>query len=85
MIGIGGFVAFVANIFIYLIIIRAVVSWFSPNPYNPLFQLLLRLTEPLLRPVRNLVGRFLHMSGIDFSPIIAILLLSFVRNFFLRM
>lgn len=85
MIGIGGFVAFVANIFIYLIIIRALVSWFSPNPYNPLFQLLLRLTEPILRPIRNLVGRVLHMGGVDFSPIIAILLLSFVRNFFLRM
>lgn len=85
MIGIGGFIAFVANICIYLIIIRAVISWFSPNPYNPLFQLLLRLTEPILRPIRNLVGRFLHMGGVDFSPIIAILLLSFVRNFFLRM
>jgi len=84
MTGIGTFVAFVANIFIYLIIFRAILSWFSPNPYIPLFQLLRRLTDPILLPIHRLMSRFFTLPGIDISPIIAILLLSFIRNFFMR-
>jgi YggT family protein len=84
MTGIGTFVYNVANIFIYLIIFRAVLSWFSPNPYNPLFQLLRRLTDPILEPIHRIMSRFLTLPGIDISPIVAILLLSFIRNFFVR-
>lgn len=60
--------------YILLIIIRALLSWFSPNPYNQLFQLLIRATEPVLGPIR----RIIPIQGIDISPIIAILLIDFV-------
>jgi YggT family protein len=57
-----------------LILIRALISWFSPNPYNRLYILLIRATEPVLAPLR----RIIPMSGIDFSPLIAILLIDLV-------
>lgn len=62
------------NIYTTLIIIRALISWFSPNPYNRLYQLLIRVTEPVLGPLRRLIP----IQGIDISPIIAIFLIDFV-------
>jgi YggT family protein len=60
--------------YILLMIIRALLSWFSPNPYNRLYQLLISATEPVLGPIRRLIP----MQGIDISPIIAILLIDLV-------
>jgi YggT family protein len=60
--------------YVLLIIIRALLSWFSPNPYNKLVQLLFRATEPVLSPIRRIVP----LQGIDISPIIAILLIDMV-------
>jgi YggT family protein len=62
------------SIYSTLIIIRALISWFSPNPYNRLYVLLIRITEPVLGPLRRLIP----ISGIDISPIIAILLIDIV-------
>ncbi len=63
----------------WLIIIRAVLSWFSPDPYNFLVQLLYKLTEPILYPFRRIIPA--HNIGIDISPILAILALVFLRYF----
>ncbi len=62
------------NAYTLLILVRALVSWFSPNPYNRLYQLLIRATEPVLAPIRRIVP----LQGIDISPLIAILLIDFV-------
>lgn len=61
--------------YIWIIIIRAVVSWFNPNYGHPLMQFLLRITEPTLAPIR----RHLPVRGIDFSPIIVIIAIELVR------
>lgn len=63
----------------WLIIIRAVLSWFSPDPYNFLVQLLHKFTEPILYPFRRIIPA--HNIGIDISPILAILALVFLRYF----
>ena len=63
----------------WLIIIRAVISWFSPDPYNFLVQLLYKLTEPILYPFRRMIP--MSNIGIDISPILAILALMFLRYF----
>jgi YggT family protein len=63
----------------WLIIIRAVISWFSPDPYNFLVQLLYKLTEPILYPFRRIIPTY--NIGIDISPILAILALVFLRYF----
>lgn len=65
------------SLYMLLIIARALISWVSPSPYNPIVQFLYTVTEPALRPVR----RWLPMTGIDVSPIIIILIIVFVRQF----
>jgi len=66
-------------IFVYsgLIIIRAVLSWFQPDPANKFVRVLHKLTDPVLEPIRNFVMEKLglYMGGIDFSPLIVILAL----------
>jgi YggT family protein len=74
----------VIEIYTWIIIIRALVSWFSPNPYNPLFQFLITLTEPVLGRIRSFISRIFPNSRIDFSPLIAIFLLSILRDFLMR-
>lgn len=64
------------TLYIFLIFARALVSWVSPSPYNPIVQFLYTTTEPALRPVR----RRLPMSGIDISPIIVLLVIVFLRQ-----
>lgn len=63
----------------WLIIIRVVISWFSPDPYNFLVQLLYKITEPILYPFRRIIP--IYNIGIDISPILAILALVFLRYF----
>ena len=66
-----------------LIIIRVLLSWFNVSPYNQFIQLLYTITEPILAPFRNLLSTF--NMGIDISPMVAIIVLSFIRNFVIRL
>lgn len=61
----------------WTIAIRALISWVNPDPYNPIVQILQRVTEPILRPLRKLAPPY--KIGIDISPIIAFLLIIFLR------
>jgi len=71
-------VGIVLNIYMWIIIIRAIVSWVNADPYNPFVQLLYRTTEPVLQPIRRaLPGAW----GIDFSPVVAILAIIFLDQF----
>ncbi|KAA0259183.1 YggT family protein [Deferribacter autotrophicus] len=65
----------------WLIIIRALISWVSPDPYNPLVQLIVALTEPVMGPFRRLIPT---IGIIDISPIIAIFIIEFLRVFLKR-
>jgi len=67
------------QIYILLIIARALISWVSPDPYNPIVRFLYRATEPVLRPVRNLLPTL--AMGLDLSPMIVILLLVFLQRY----
>lgn len=65
--------------YMLIIIARAVVSWVSPDPYNPIVQFLYRATEPVLEPIRRRIpGGGL---GIDFSPLLVILAIYFLQIF----
>ena len=63
-----------------LIIIRALISWVSPDPHNPIVQFLYRATDPILNPIR----RVLPVMPIDISPIIAYLVIGMVKSFLVR-
>jgi YggT family protein len=63
----------------WIIIVAALISWVSPDPYNPIVRLLYRATEPVLRPIRRLVGN--RLGPIDISPLIVVLVIMFVKRF----
>ena len=63
--GWGVILSYALTIYIWIIIIRALLSWVSPDPYNPIVQILYRLTEPVLAPIRYRMPDF---GGIDLSP-----------------
>ena len=71
------------NLYMWIIIIQALLSWVSPDPYNPIVKFLYQVTEPVLLPVRRLLARWIspYRIGIDFSPIIVILFIIFLRLF----
>lgn len=66
-------------VYIWIIIARAILSWVSPDPHNPLVRFVHRVTEPVLRPVRERLPT--HQFGLDFSPMIVILVLYFLKEF----
>jgi YggT family protein len=75
--GITRVLEIVLNLYMWIIIIRALISWVNPDPYNPIVQILTRMTEPVLRPIRQLVPP--NRIGIDLSPFIAILVIIFLQ------
>ncbi len=77
ILGLAKVLGVVLNLYMWIIIIRALISWVNPDPYNPIVQFLVRMTEPVLRPLRKLAptGRL----GIDLSPLIAVLVIIFLE------
>jgi len=69
----------ILNLMMWAIIIRALLSWVNPDPYNTIVQLLNKVTEPILTPIRRFIPMF--NIGIDLSPFIAILAIMFVQTF----
>lgn len=67
----------------WIIIVRALISWVNPDPYNPIVQFLQTVTEPILYPIRKVLP-FSLKFGVDLSPIIAILALIFLKAFLVR-
>ena len=68
--------------YMWILIVRALLSWVSPDPYNPIVRALYSITEPLLSFLRR---KFPLMAGsIDFSPMIAILGILFLQHFLVR-
>jgi YggT family protein len=68
----------------FLIIARIILSWLNVNPYSTIPRLIYQLTEPILAPFRKLLFRF-GIGGymIDFSPILAVFALGFLRTLIL--
>ncbi len=77
-IALGNVLDILLNIYMWVLIIAALISWVNPDPYNPIVRFLYGITEPVLRPIRRRLGVF---GGIDFSPLIAILVIVFLRSF----
>ncbi len=65
----------------WIIIIAALITWVSPDPYNPIVRFLYSITDPVLRPIRRRIG---IVMGIDISPLIVILIIIFIQMFFIE-
>ncbi len=70
-------VGIILTIMYWLILIRALISWVNPDPFNPIVQFLVRVTEPVLEPVRRLLP---HLA-FDISPIIVFFIIIFLQRF----
>lgn len=68
----------IINMYVYLIIIRAIASWFAQGGYNPVFMIIHQVTEPLLARAREIIK---PRSGFDFSPIIVLVVLFCIQIF----
>ena len=65
--------------YFWIIIARAVLSWVSPDPFNPIVRFLYRVTEPVLRPIRHRLPTM--AMGLDLSPMVVILAIYFLDTF----
>jgi len=70
------------NIYMWLIIARALLSWVNPDPYNPIVRFLYNVTEPLLSWLRRRVP--VVFGGLDLSPLIIIAVIMFLRIFLVQ-
>jgi len=68
------------TIYIFIVIARALISWVSPDPYNPIVRFLHNATDPVLYRLRRMLP-ILQAGAFDFSPIVLLLLLSVVQQF----
>ena len=67
------------NLYMWIFIIRALISWVSPDPYNPIVRFLYNITDPVMDRVRRYLP--LNFGGIDLSPMVVILALIFLDSF----
>ena len=69
------------NLLQLLIMVRVVLSWIDHDPYNQFIKLLYVITDTILEPIRDFIP--LQTSGIDFTPMVAFVLLGFIKNILL--
>ncbi|WP_104722384.1 YggT family protein [Helicobacter mesocricetorum] len=73
----------IINFYIWIVIIAAIISWVRPDPYNPIVQILYKLTEPLYAKIRSFIPTII--GGIDLTPFIIIIALHFINAFFVKL
>ena len=71
------------NIYWWIIIARAVLSWVNPDPYNPIVRFIYNATEPVLYRVRRTLP-FAFIGVIDFSPVIVLAGILFLQLFLVQ-
>ncbi|MCA1986506.1 MAG: YggT family protein [Desulfovibrio sp.] len=75
----AGILSIVLNIYFWIVIISAVLSWVNPDPYNPIVRAIRGLTEPVFRRLRRTFP-FLVVGGMDLTPIAVILLIYLLQG-----
>lgn len=78
-IAIANVLELVLNLVMFAILARAVLSWVSPDPHNPIVRFIHSVTEPILHPVRTRLP--LSYGGFDLSPIVVFLVIIFLKSF----
>ena len=71
------------NVYIFIVVARALVSWVSPDPYNPIVRFLHNATDPVLYRMRRMLP--FSTGSMDFSPMILIFLLYLLQGFLVNM
>ena len=79
LIAVAKVIDFVLLFFMIVVIARAVLSWVSPDPYNPIVRFINNVTEPVLYHIRTKLP--VVFGGIDLSPVVVFLVIMFLREF----
>ena len=82
VIGLAKVIDIVLTLYKWIIIIRALITWVNPDPYNQIVLFLNRITEPVLRPIRRKLP--VNSMGMDFSPFIVVLIIIFLQYFLVQ-
>ena len=80
---IANILSIIVNVYTWIIIAAALVSWVKPDPSSPIVQLLYRLTDPVYSFIRRYIKT--EFNGIDFAPLIVLLALQFLSQFLIRL
>ena len=71
------FILIVLSLYMWVVIIAALITWVQPNPYNPIVRFLSNVTEPVYRVIRRYIPT--TFGGFDISPILLILAIQFLQ------
>ena len=71
----------VFQIYTLILIVRVLITWVNPDPFNPVVQFLSKVTDPVLEPLRRVIP---PLGPIDISPIVALLLLQALQHFLVK-
>lgn len=67
------------NLYFWIVVIAALITWVNPSPYNPVVRALRALTEPVFYRVRKWLP-FTYTSGMDFSPVVVLLAIELLNR-----
>ena len=79
--GVIGLIRGLLQIYLWVVIIRVLISWINPDPNNPIVHFLRGITDPAIDALRRVLPRFFWSTGLDFTPLILILLLQVAMLF----
>lgn len=79
LLAIATVLGYALHVYMWIIIIGALLSWVNPDPYNPIVRFIRNVTEPVLGRVRKWLP--IGYSGMDFSPLIVIFVIYFLQIF----
>jgi len=82
-----GIIRGLLSFFTILLLIRVILSWFSPSPFGPfgrVVQMLYAFTDPVLDSVRRRLPQIMWSTGLDFTPLVLLILLQIIESFLSR-
>jgi YggT family protein len=79
---VAGVLDIVLSIYMWIVIIAALITWVNPDPYNPVVRFLYSVTEPVFSFVRRSLP--LPTTGLDFTPVIVLLAIVFLQQFLVK-
>jgi YggT family protein len=82
IVAIANILDYILGIYKWILLIVVLLSWVNPDPYNPIVRFLHSITEPVLRPIRRMIG--FTFGPLDISPIIVFLIIMFLQSFLIR-
>ncbi len=67
------------TIYMWIVIVSALLSWVNPDPHNPIVRFLRNITEPVYRKIRKFIPTY--FGGIDIAPLIVLFIIMFLQYF----